>query len=295
MKLDGEEVSWGQELRKAYVYQSSLPMVRARLSAAQKALALHSSAPLLVPYHSASCSPLFFRLQVGDEGAAEQLLGPRSAYNPVPSNLPEATAASLLRSVAAAVLSLHQVGIVHGHLRRDVVLHRSSPLESPTETHVSPAVLLADYPIPFSFIVPQSPYGQAMREVAAPEILRGEPFTTSADVWGLGVLLLQLVHGQAVPLTTDDLVDTNLLSPHIVSLSPMAKSFVLPCVKADANARPLLVELLQHPFLTCPCTDDVNGTDDSSDGEEEDEEEVDADEDEEEEDEEDDSSDEVEA
>ncbi len=98
-------------------------------------------------------------------------------------------------------------------------------------------------------------------KVLAPEILRKEPYDASADVWGIGVLTVQLCMAAcsttgATPippsmanLETKDLRDATLVSPILRGLPPAAVSFATMCLKANPSTRPTLAALLNHPWL----------------------------------------------
>lgn len=255
-KTKPADALWSRKLAKSSIYPTSLTDINQRIAALQP-LWQHAYAGVL-PVARASCSPLYLCVDVDEAVAATQLGGTRERYKPFASfPVSEEVAAAVVGATAQTLARLHACGVVHGHVHLGALLHHDTDTQQ---------VVLLEAELPMSAIVPSGALGQEARRCAAPEILRGDPYAAAADVWGLGVLLLQLlsraVQGAAAssPTTTSDIVDSDLLSPFLSALSPRAASFVLPCLKSDPLARPLLWDLLQHPFLAS----DAAGTTDSA-------------------------------
>ena len=116
------------------------------------------------------------------------------------------------------------------------------------------------------------PQATSWWKVLAPEVLRKEAYTSAADVWGLGVLTIQLCMASMgcdssiwTNLETEkDLMDVNLLSPvfrkgnntsgnqppqGMMMIPPPAISFASMCLKSNPLQRPTLAGLLNHPWL----------------------------------------------
>ncbi|AIO02069.1 protein kinase, putative [Leishmania panamensis] len=255
---DNQQSDWTRRIRKSDVYPSSLGAICARVEAL-RCRWRDGEAANIVPITQAVCSPLYLRLDV-DKALALKLLGPAAEYQQCSAPMGERDAALCVLSVAQLLSRLHAEGVVHGHVQAGVVLHHTSDARR---------VVVTECELPMSALVPHGGVGSDARQCAAPEILRGDPYTGAADVWGLGVLLVQLLRGPLKPLCTADLENSDLLSPFISALSPGAASFVLPCLKSAPQARPLLLEVLQHPFLSALPMDgnedgDEQGSDDSS-------------------------------
>lgn len=236
--LGNQESAWTRRIRKSDVYPSSLEATRARVEALRGRWR-DGEAANIVPITRAVCTPLYLRLEV-DESLALELLGPSWEYEPYSAPMGERDAALCVLSVAQLLSRLHAVGVVHGHLQGGVVRHHTGDARR---------IVVMECELPMTALVPYGGVGSEARQCAAPEILRGDPYAGAADVWGLGVLLIQLLLGSAKSVCTSDLENSDLLSPFISSLGPSAASFVLPCLKSDPHARPLLLEVLQHPFL----------------------------------------------
>ncbi|KAG5466514.1 hypothetical protein LSCM4_01665 [Leishmania orientalis] len=247
-----QQMTWTRRIRKSDVYISSLEAIRARIEALRP-LWRDGWAASIVPITQATCSPLYLCLEV-DESLALEQLGPSVEYELCSAPLGERDAALYVFSVAQLLSRLHSEGVVHGHLHAGVVWRH---------TRDALRLVVTECELPMSALVPHGRAGSEARQCAAPEVLRGDPYAAAADVWGLGVLVLQLLMGSSKPVCTADLVDSDLLSPFISALSPCAASFVLPCLKSSPQARPLLLEVLQHPFLASALQ--IDGREDSDD------------------------------
>ncbi|AYU83269.1 protein kinase [Leishmania donovani] len=233
-----QQGAWARRILKSDVYPSSLEAIRARVEALRGRWR-DGGAAHIVPITRVVCTPLYLRLEV-DESLALELLGPPWEYERHSAPMGERDAALCVLSVAQLLSRLHAVGVVHGHLQGGVVWHHTGD---------ALRIVVTECELPITALVPYGGVGSEARQCAAPEILRGDPYAGAADVWGLGVLLVQLLLGSSKPVCTADLENSDLLSPFISSLGPSAASFVLPCVKSDPHARPLLLQVLQHPFL----------------------------------------------
>ncbi|KAK7200894.1 protein kinase [Novymonas esmeraldas] len=245
---------WTRRISKTDIYPSSLDAIRARAAALRRRWRDHSAAGV-VPVSHATCSPLYLRLEA-DEALTLELLGPFDEYESCSAPLGERDAARCVHAVAHLLSRLHAEGVVHGHLHSGVVWRREG---------TAPHVVVTECELPMSALVPHGVLGGAARRCAAPEILRGDPYTGAADVWGLAVLLVQLRLGPQRPLCTADLQDSDLLSPVLSALGPGVASLALPCLKSDPHARPLLLEVLQHPFFAFAARIGDEDTDDEED------------------------------
>ena len=93
----------------------------------------------------------------------------------------------------------------------------------------------------------------------APEVIRGETYGRSADIWSLGCVVIELATGNHA---WSDQVHSNHYAlmyriatgdnvPTIPShLSPEAQDFISQCLQRNPAARPSIQELARHPFLT---------------------------------------------
>lgn len=89
------------------------------------------------------------------------------------------------------------------------------------------------------------------------EVIRGQLYGRSADVWSLGCTVLEMATGQ--PPWSDKFVEIPAAMYHIgmtqtgpdipEHLSTTAKDFIRNCCKVDKDARWKVKQLLQHPFV----------------------------------------------
>lgn len=238
------EVAWTLRIPRHAVLLTEIQTVHHRLS---RLAALYTDregeadneTALLVPYTEAVVSPMFVTLQA-DEVLSTRALGPRQNYLPLPRGVSEEEARPLLKQMVKALMELHSRRVVHGHCDVDSFLREKAPRQR---------VVLVDHPIPVSILAMQSEHGKRARRCAAPEICCNAPFTPAADVWSVGVLLLRLTLPAEKEFTTEDVVDTNILSPFLLLLSGAARSLLVLCLKEEPSGRPTLWELLEHPFF----------------------------------------------
>ncbi|KAF0931278.1 hypothetical protein E2562_002625 [Oryza meyeriana var. granulata] len=91
----------------------------------------------------------------------------------------------------------------------------------------------------------------------APEVVRGNPYGYSADIWSLGCTVLEMLT-QRIPYPDDNWVSVfyqigrGQLPPVPASLSPVARDFIHNCLQVNPDDRPSADELLNHPFVALP-------------------------------------------
>lgn len=114
---------------------------------------------------------------------------------------------------------------------------------------------------------------------AAPELLNGEKYTESVDLWSLGVMLYALVTGQlpfngnSAPIVAFNVKNTEPFFPSFLSSNVV--DLIQGMLKKDGSKRLTIDEIKQHPWLKCdsmqrgltiyydiincfhPCLDDV--------------------------------------
>jgi serine/threonine protein kinase len=99
----------------------------------------------------------------------------------------------------------------------------------------------------------------------APEVIRGEYYDATIDMWSLGIMAIEMAEGdpphmeespvRALFLITSQPAPT-LKEPS--KWSPQFNDFLSKCLHLDPAQRWSAAKLLQHPFLT---VDNVDNTD----------------------------------
>lgn len=227
--------SWDITIQKASIYPDKLRIVQLRLDT------LRHVSSLLVPFTEVRLSPMYMHITAHSD--ALKTLGPRDQYVPLVGGMPETEARRVLAAALQCLVELHGQRLVHGHLGTHSFLR---------ESRAGGPVVMIDHALPIPLLVSHSVLGRTAYRLAPPEILRREPFGYAADTWGIGALLLQLLLPAGTVLETADIVDTDLLSPFLLSLSPSVRSLLIQCLKNDTSCRPLLSDLLVHPFFKEP-------------------------------------------
>lgn len=197
----------------------------------------HGPSSHLVSFETVQLTPLFLHA-VADSSATEKL-GDPSEFVPLKRGMPEEDARPIIRELLRAVRHIHERGIVHGHINLETVRqHRNTG-----------RIVILEHIIPIAATVPNTTYSKSLLTVAAPEIRRYEPFSYAADIWSIGVILQQLLYADK-EFTSDDVEDTDLLSPYVCGLNGVTTGFLMMCLKSDPADRSSLADLIAHPFAT---------------------------------------------
>eukprot|EP00756_Hemistasia_phaeocysticola_P037220 Hpha_TRINITY_DN16685_c3_g2::TRINITY_DN16685_c3_g2_i1::g.178970::m.178970 len=183
-------------------------------------------------------STLWISMELMDGGKLTDLIeGPRRLIND--------EVAFLMKEVLGGIQYLHSVGWMHRDIKSDNVLLSTKG-----------QVKLADFG--FAALtdnkrrtVVGTPYWMA------PEVIKGEPYDTKADVWSLGIMGLELCDGEP-PLMS--LVPQRALYVIISQRAPRMKNrhlwgadcvdFVECMLQKSPSLRPTADELCQHIFLS---------------------------------------------
>jgi len=94
----------------------------------------------------------------------------------------------------------------------------------------------------------------------APELIRGQEYTTGVDIWSLGIATLEMAEGEPPymefpPLRALFLIATSG-SPGVKEPSKWSdvfKEFLQVCTAVDPDERLSANDLLKHPFLKMAC------------------------------------------
>ncbi|KAJ9453548.1 Serine/threonine-protein kinase pakC [Diplonema papillatum] len=143
---------------------------------------------------------------------------------------------------------LHERGLIHRDIKSDnVLLDETGKL---TLADFGFGAELADGRKQKRETVVGTPYWMA------PEVIKGEPYDDKADVWSLGILLLELVDGEPpnIHLSQMKALYTIISSPPPEpkqQRSELLHDFISARIlQADPVARSSMRDLLSHPFLT---------------------------------------------
>eukprot|EP00826_Nyctotherus_ovalis_P043265 TRINITY_DN4534_c0_g5_i1.p1 TRINITY_DN4534_c0_g5~~TRINITY_DN4534_c0_g5_i1.p1 ORF type:complete len:546 (-),score=98.47 TRINITY_DN4534_c0_g5_i1:75-1712(-) len=164
---------------------------------------------------------------------------------------------SVLRQVLTGLEYLHARGILHRNLKpSNVLVDRKVSTFKITDFELATQI---DYETPY-----------IKRECAgtpwymAPEIILGEPYSYTADIWSLGCLALELFTGKK---PFDDCDGMKAMNKMVSCQSPLKMAsvevrnalqyrenaafldFLNACWKRDPALRPPAASLLKHPFL----------------------------------------------
>jgi len=169
----------------------------------------------------------------------------------------ESTAATIIRSLAAALYYLHSYGIIHRDLKPENVLFKSK--ESISE------VKIIDFGLA-KFVGPTEKCYESCGTLsyAAPELVDGKPYDKAADIWSLGVIAYLLISGVLPFHNLDDkklmlqIIYEEVTYPNYSwkKVSTEAQDFVKKILVKAPEKRMSLKEILEHPWLT----KDIEGT-----------------------------------
>jgi len=175
----------------------------------------------------------------------------------------ETTIKSICRQMVEGLAFLHSCGVIHRDLKAGNVLLTNTG-----------EIKLADFGVSAKSKTPNqkrntfigTPYWMAP-EVVITETMRDELYDCKADVWSLGITLIEFAEMQPPnhemhPMRV--LFKITKAEPAKLAYrkrwSADFHNFIEKCLQKDPNARPSMTELLQHPFIrdatdTQPCID----------------------------------------
>lgn len=155
--------------------------------------------------------------------------------------------ASIITSVLHGLAYLHTMGIPHRDLKcSNILMNELGDAK------------LADFGMPYLWMrtlmkaqgITPSPLW------LAPEVYAGETFNQTADIWSLGITVIEMADGQPPYATEEPMRAAYLLanrpSPTVQDpskWSPAFLDFISQCLQKDPTKRPSARELLRHDFF----------------------------------------------
>ncbi|KAI9470417.1 kinase-like domain-containing protein [Zychaea mexicana] len=160
----------------------------------------------------------------------------------------EAIMARIARDLLRALCRIHRLHRIHRDIRSDnVLLNLRGEVKLSDFSHC--AQLTKQQPKRNSII--GTPYWMA------PEVIKGQEYDAKADIWSLGVLIMEMMQGdppyvEYPPLRAVFLIASNGLPtlPEPDRWSTELKEFVQLCTMTEPADRPDADGLLKHPFLS---------------------------------------------
>ncbi|XP_055377789.1 uncharacterized protein LOC129609706 [Condylostylus longicornis] len=155
----------------------------------------------------------------------------------------EKTTAGYINSLSSALLYLHERNVIHRDIKpENLLLGHKGELK------------IAD----FGWSV-HEPHSQRTTlcgtlDYLPPEMVKGEPHSKAVDIWSLGVLMYELLVGQAPFLATQHAVTYNLIVKVNYKLptfvSKAAAHLIERLLVQDPNRRMPLDRVMAHPWIT---------------------------------------------
>jgi serine/threonine protein kinase len=95
----------------------------------------------------------------------------------------------------------------------------------------------------------------------SPEALQGNLYTVKNDIWSIGVIIYEILHGKAPWTCTNEKQLIEEINKNSISMLKQLpedlKDFTRRCLTTDERRRITLKEILTHPFY-CRAVTDAN-------------------------------------
>ena len=169
----------------------------------------------------------------------------------------EQQAIAISKQVVEAVTHLHGMNLVHCDLKPQNFLFKTNSLDSPLK--LTDFGLAQEVPPEYAF---QITGGTEYYMYYAPEVIRGDPYDKSCDMWAIGCTIYYLLSGDFPfdQFKGDDVTPGikhtmshgkyNFSSSQWSHISPLAKDLIRQLLKTDPNERMSLEEIRTHPWIT---------------------------------------------
>ncbi|ORX85642.1 kinase-like protein [Basidiobolus meristosporus CBS 931.73] len=207
-----------------------------------------SSHPNVVEYYGcyAHDQSLWIITEYMDVGSVADII---SCYPDI--RMKETHIATVCRDILAGLAHLHQLNRAHRDIRSDNILINSEGVIKIADFGHSTQFNEAN---PTRKSVIGTPYWMA------PEVVKGQDYTTKVDIWSLGIVAIEMAQGappyvEYPPLRALFLIATHG-SPQLKEedgWSDSFKDFLKECTHLNPSQRPAAIELLEHPFIQQTC------------------------------------------
>jgi len=160
--------------------------------------------------------------------------------------------AAILKETLKAVVFIHKIHIIHRDIKSDNLLLSSDG-----------QIKLAD----FGFTCELTKQRLQRKSVVgtpywmAPEVAKGQPYNELADIWSIGIMMMEMAEGTVPRLNLAPIralfVIAHEPAPELQepdNWSSEFKDFLNLCLEKDFEKRPNAEEMFKHPFLEKACS-----------------------------------------
>lgn len=160
----------------------------------------------------------------------------------------ERDAANIVRQILEAVAYMHENGIAHRDLKPENLLLSGTN---------SDVVKVTDFGLSKDFGTGTLRTSCGTPDYVAPEVLKGQPYDNSVDIWSIGVITYILLcgfppfYGNTDPQIFEKILKAqyDFPSPDWDNVSDDAKQFISAILKLDPNTRPSALDCLEAPWI----------------------------------------------
>uniref|UniRef100_A0A6B2LC64 Protein kinase domain-containing protein n=1 Tax=Arcella intermedia TaxID=1963864 RepID=A0A6B2LC64_9EUKA len=160
----------------------------------------------------------------------------------------EADAANIIRQILEAVDYMHANGIAHRDLKPENLLCSGDQNNT---------IKVTDFGLSKDFGSASLRTSCGTPDYVAPEVLKGNPYDNSVDIWSIGVITYILLCGFPPFYGNTDQqifekilkVDYDFPSPDWDNISAEAKQFIKTILVGEPGKRPSASEALEHPWI----------------------------------------------
>jgi len=161
----------------------------------------------------------------------------------------EADAGKIIKQILEAIQYVHDHGIAHRDLKPENLLLSAEEKED--------CIKIADFGLSKDFGQEQLQTSCGTPDYVAPEVLLGEPYDMSVDIWSIGVICYVLLcgfppfYGETQKELFENIMSGtfDFPSPEWDSVSDAAKTFIKKILVVDASKRYTAEQSLNDPWL----------------------------------------------